>query len=375
MSHPSPQSSTPIGPMSSPYTATDPTLYSPDADRKSGMGHRRQLTAIAAGKQPVKNNEDKPVNTKFILPAPAVHSDGIFPNELSEDDNGFASRYMFITSYPDGTNTGFEQDRELFNVQHQMKLVSDFPSGTLDSVNLLQYACFANAVPFYSYGVFIRYDDIRDAAEGKDIFEQHEFTVDYVTIYDFAKAKAQDIASLNYYEGQIKLAVLIDPLPDQPAFNFSSADLAYVINVVRLTAQAFGDVRTVTHVETSNEKMHLVFRIEFASIDASVRAANSLHLDPVWGVNTEVCFLSYAIPVEACSPLLRRHSSGARSSLNSGEKSLMSHHPTTTSVALMPMVASTAIALLRCPSSTLNVTSSPIVIPTMRTTVSAVSAS
>jgi hypothetical protein len=145
-------------------------------------------------------------------------------------------------------------------------------------------------VPYYSRGVFVRYDDLRDAAEGKDILEQHEFTVDYVTPYDFAKAKAQDTASLKEYEGQVKLAILVDPNPDQGACEISSEDLSGVCNAVKITAQAFGEVRNVTHVESIDEKMLLVYRIEFYSIDAAVRAVQSLRLDPVWGVNGDVSF-------------------------------------------------------------------------------------
>ncbi|USP75762.1 hypothetical protein yc1106_03036 [Curvularia clavata] len=274
MSHPSPQSSTPHGPLSSPYTATDPTLYSPVADRKSGMGHRPPMSAKAAGKQPVKNANDKPVNTKTFLPAPAVSSNVGFANELSEDDNGFVSRYMFISQLPDGTPAGMDRDHEFFIIQHQMKL----------------YACFLNAVPFYDHGMYLRFDDLVDAAEGKDIFEQHEFTVDYITAYDFAKAKAQDVTSLNYHEGQIKLSIMIDPRPDQLAWEFSSEDLDYLTSAVRILAQSFGPVRRVTHVDSKHDQMVLVYRVEFTSIDASVRAVHSLRLDPIWDGNRQKAF-------------------------------------------------------------------------------------
>jgi hypothetical protein len=61
----------------------------------------------------------------------------------------------------------------------------------------LPKACFLNAVPYYSRGVSIRYDSLRDAAEGKDILEQHEVTVNYVTSYDYALAKSQDTGLLD----------------------------------------------------------------------------------------------------------------------------------------------------------------------------------
>ncbi|EMD92027.1 hypothetical protein COCC4DRAFT_145458 [Bipolaris maydis ATCC 48331] len=274
MSHNSPQSSTAHGPSSSPYAGTDPTLYSPDMDRKTHLGHRRQITAIAAGKLPVKDAKDKPTIIKADLPLPAISADGAFTNELSEDDNGYVSRYQFISRLPDGTHAGLDSEHELFSVQHQMKL----------------YACFLNAVPYYSRGVFIRYDDLRDAAEGKDILEQHEFTVDYVTPYDFAKAKAQDTASLKEFEGQIKLGIVIDPNPDQAVWEFSSEDLTEVSNFLKITAQAFGEVRNITHVDSLQDKMVIVYRIEFFSIDAAVRAVQSLRMDPVWGINRHKSF-------------------------------------------------------------------------------------
>jgi hypothetical protein len=61
----------------------------------------------------------------------------------------------------------------------------------------LPRACFLNAVPYYSRGVFIRHESLQDAAEGKDILEQHEFAVDYVTSYDYALAKSQDTGQLD----------------------------------------------------------------------------------------------------------------------------------------------------------------------------------
>ena len=82
------------------------------------MGHRPPMSAKAAGKQPVKNANDKPVNTKTFLPAPAVSSNVGFANELSEDDNGFVSRYMFISQLPDGTPAGMDRDHEFFIIQN-----------------------------------------------------------------------------------------------------------------------------------------------------------------------------------------------------------------------------------------------------------------
>jgi hypothetical protein len=98
-------------------------------------------------------------------------------------------RYQFFTQLPDGTNAGMDPEQELFRVQNQIKL----------------YACFLNAAPYYSRGVFIRYDKLKDSVEGKDAFTsfsfvqdspfkdkfaEHGFHVNYVTSYDYALAKS-----------------------------------------------------------------------------------------------------------------------------------------------------------------------------------------
>jgi hypothetical protein len=147
-------------------------------------------------------------------------------------------------------------------------------------------------VPYYSRGVFIRYDSLQDAAEGKDILEQHEFTVDYVTSYDYALAKSQDTTYIKEFEGQMKLSIFIEPNPDHAIWEFAAEDLVGITNAVEITAGAFGNVRNVVHVDTDDEKMLLIFRIEFHSVDAANRAIESLHIDPVWGMNVDVSILS-----------------------------------------------------------------------------------
>jgi hypothetical protein len=164
----------------------------------------------------------------------------------------------------------------------------------------LQYACFLNAVPYYSRGVFVRYDSLQDAAEGKDIFEQHEFTVDYVTSYDYALAKGQDTTQIKEFEGQIKLSIFVEPNPDHAVWEFGAEDLAGITKAVEITAGAFGTVRNVVHINTIDEKMLLVFRIEFNSVDASYRAVESLSIDPVWGMNVDVSFPSLPYFISSC---------------------------------------------------------------------------
>jgi len=47
-----------------------------------------------------------------------------------------------------------------------------------------------NCIPSYVRGINLRYDDLRNAVEGKDVLEQHGFTVEYITGYSFALAKS-----------------------------------------------------------------------------------------------------------------------------------------------------------------------------------------
>lgn len=148
-------------------------------------------------------------------------------------------------------------------------------------------------MPVYTRGVHLRYDDLREAAEAKDILAQHGFVVDWITGYEFALAKAQDTAQLNEFEGSIKVPVFIQPHPDQSIWEFTDVDLAEVTEAIELTAGVFGTVRNCVHIETHDTKMTLVFRVEFHSVDAATRAVQSLTLDPVWGINNAVCLLPF----------------------------------------------------------------------------------
>lgn len=143
-------------------------------------------------------------------------------------------------------------------------------------------------MPVYTRGVHLRYDDLREAAEAKDILSQHGFVVDWITGYEFALAKLQDTAQLNEFEGQIKVPVTIQPYSDHAAFEFTDADLVEVTQAIEITAGVFGIVRNCVHVETHDTKMTLIFRVEFHSVDAATRAVQSLTLDSVWGVNNSV---------------------------------------------------------------------------------------
>lgn len=143
-------------------------------------------------------------------------------------------------------------------------------------------------MPVYTRGVHLRYDDLREAAEAKDILAQHGFGVDWITGYEFALAKSQDTAQLNEFEGQVKISVVIQPYTEQAAFEFTNADLAEVTEAVEITANVFGTVRGCVHIETYDTKMTLVFRVEFHSGDAATRAVQSLTVDPVWGINNAV---------------------------------------------------------------------------------------
>lgn len=130
MSHHSPQSSTGVGPASSPYAGTDPTLYSPELVRytRSTGFHRRnnpsQVTVTDKGKTSLHNTGAASPKYKGVFPFPAPYYQGLFANEVSEDDKSFISRFQFVAQLPDGTNAGVDSEHELFSVQHQMKLVS-----------------------------------------------------------------------------------------------------------------------------------------------------------------------------------------------------------------------------------------------------------
>lgn len=117
-----------MGPSSSPFAGTDPTLYSPEFVRGSRSGHHRQnfsqATVIAAGKSAHRDVDKTSEKYKTILPLPATYVQGTFVNELVENDKPYLSRFQFISRLPDGTDAGSDSEHELFSVQHQMKLVS-----------------------------------------------------------------------------------------------------------------------------------------------------------------------------------------------------------------------------------------------------------
>ncbi|KAJ4337594.1 hypothetical protein N0V87_004549 [Didymella glomerata] len=279
MSH-SPQSSNGVVTASSPYAGTDPTLYSPELARytRSTGFHRRnapsQITVTDDRKGSLHNTGTASPKYKGVLPFPAPYYQGLFANEVSEDLSSFISRFQFVAQLPDGTNAGVDSEHELFSVQHQMKL----------------YQCFSSCVPVYTRGVHLRYDDLREAAEAKDILSQHGFVVDWISGYEFALAKSQDTAQLNEFEGQIKVPVTIQPCTDYAAFEFTDADLVEVLQAIEITAGVFGTIRNCVHVETHDTKMTLVFRVEFHSVDAATRAVQSLTVDSVWGVNNSKTF-------------------------------------------------------------------------------------
>jgi hypothetical protein len=287
-SQPSPPSSAGHGPASSPFAGTDPTLYSPELARDTK--HRRDNNSIATV---IGRGKKAGVSIVFEkakhLPTPPPAIQGSYVNEIDENAPGFVSRYQLVSQLPDGTNAGLDIEHELFSVQHQMKLVSILLFLLMTLLTVFQYACFATCVPTYTRGVYLRYDDLREAAEGKDILEQHGFTVDYVSGYQYALAKSQDTAQLNEFEGQIQLSVMIDANPDHAIWEYSQYDHCSVVVAIESICQAFGPVRGYHHVDTDNDKMLLTFRVEFYSVDAANRAVYSLSTDPVWGTNSEVC--------------------------------------------------------------------------------------
>jgi hypothetical protein len=155
---------------------------------------------------------------------------------------------------------------------------------------MFKYACFANCVPTYSRGVYLRFDDLREAAEAKDILEQHDFVIHYVTGYQYALAKSQDTTQIDEFEGQIEMSVMINPNPDHAIWEFSADDLADMTNIIDQVCAAFGHVRNCVHVASNDAKMQLTFRIEFHSVDAAHRAVHSMIRDATWGMNYEQTF-------------------------------------------------------------------------------------
>jgi hypothetical protein len=124
MSHQSPPSSAGLGPSSSPYGGTDPTLYSPDLVRNTRSGSHGQIInqlAVIGAKHHAGSLSPK---WRGTLPLPVPYFQGAFANELNENDVAFISRFQFITKLPDGIAAGSDSEFELFSIQHQMKLVS-----------------------------------------------------------------------------------------------------------------------------------------------------------------------------------------------------------------------------------------------------------
>lgn len=154
----------------------------------------------------------------------------------------------------------------------------------------------------YEKGVHLRFDDLHDSTEGKDILEEQGFCVEYITSYDFAIAKGQDTALLNEFEGQIKVPIMIQPGPGQTDQEFPPGGFLSVTRNLMIIANTFRNVpivpnnvanipapvRNCIHVDTDVSKGVLIFRVEFHSVDAALRAVQSLRVDRVWGYGDEV---------------------------------------------------------------------------------------
>ncbi|KAI4653198.1 uncharacterized protein J4E79_008711 [Alternaria viburni] len=255
MSHPSPNSSSANGPPSSPFDGTNPTVYSPDVERKPN--HRRQLTAIPIGKQAAK---------KF-LPEPPAYVEGAFVDELDEFNNTFVSRYLYVEG-------GHDAEHLKFLVQNQMK----------------RYDCFKHSAIFLQdphAAIFIRFDSLSDAIEARDLLIQAGFATHYATMDDLARSMPKDIRDIQPFEGQMFLSMFIDANPEHAVWEFTAEDYEDIKHQVDLIAREFGIVRNVVHVDTVHDEMRLIFRIEFDSIDAAQRAIQSLRRTPVYGFGAD----------------------------------------------------------------------------------------
>lgn len=122
---PPPSSSTGRGVPSSPYAATDPTLYTPEAVRKGGHPAGAE-SAKAAGKKPVVEVPSiRHTNYNGLNPQP--HGLPVFVNEIPTASRDFISRYVLVHSIPDGNRdieAGTDHETELSKVQEKMKEVS-----------------------------------------------------------------------------------------------------------------------------------------------------------------------------------------------------------------------------------------------------------
>ncbi|KAF2253965.1 hypothetical protein BU26DRAFT_420545 [Trematosphaeria pertusa] len=267
----SPHSSTGAGPSSSPFGGTDLTAYSPEAVRNTSRGAG---TTIAESSR-AGSGQGRTQVTIYQGLHPMPHRLGTFLNELANTDKDFVSRFLFVGEIPDGVKAGSDFEMEMFAVQHQMKL----------------YQVFNWCVPTYARGVYLRFDNIRDSCESHQLLNRRTFKMFFVDTYDFAIAKSQDTSSINEFEGQVKLPIVVSLAKHrhhkQPAIVLATKDLIWLTEAVECTMSIYGTVRASAHTATDEENLIFTFRIEFHSVEAANRAVASLARDPIWGLSDD----------------------------------------------------------------------------------------
>lgn len=276
--HSPPPSSSTRGPPSSPFAGTDPTLYSPEAVRKSARTAAPESTK-AAGKKPVV---EIPVirHTAYHGLNPQPHQLPVFVNEIETASRDFISRYVLVQLIPDGNRdieAGSDHETELAKVQDKMKEVSRAMSHSSSvSLTFSQYAVFDMCVPIYNRGVYLRFDNLQDAGAGKLILEQHLFHCCYVDNYTFAIAKSQDTAAIDEFEGQIRVEVHAAPVVNSLPLMFTLNDLKGMHDDLEAALSRFGPIRDFVHASTDQNSMLFVFRFECYSVEVANRARASL---------------------------------------------------------------------------------------------------
>jgi hypothetical protein len=287
------------GPSSSPFAGTDATQYSPEMVRprgtKKNIGPASSITksVVPVVKQPAPSLNHFLLNgIKYEGLTPGAYPIGTFSNELAKDDATFISRFLAVDQTPDGIGAGQDSEMEQSHVQHQMKLVSRTPHLHDSLLTPIKYQVFASSVPVYSRGVYLRFDNLRDACEGKQVLDARGFAVRFVDNYDFAIAKSQDTATINEFEGQINVVFQVVPTEKQPATTTPEEFISCLTTCVRQAMATFGAIYVLAHMNTDEKGVYFSYRVEFHSGVAATRAVASLHKDGLVGVSSNVSVLS-----------------------------------------------------------------------------------
>ncbi|KAF2868326.1 RNA recognition motif 2-domain-containing protein [Massariosphaeria phaeospora] len=196
-----------------------------------------------------------------------AYVEGTFLNELDMNGPTYVSRYLFITELPDGCHSSQDQDHELREVQSLMK----------------QYQSFMRAVPVYSRGVYIRFDNARECSESKHELDEHGFHTMYVSAFEWHRAKMSETLSIQEFEGSIKLPMMVTPVTRL----FTGEDINELNRIVWSKMNLFGGVRAIAHTATDAHLSIVFYRVEFFSVDAANRAVESLKRNAIKGYAEE----------------------------------------------------------------------------------------